>query len=116
MWERESPAPGRGAAWCRTRWTQKNAEQGLVQVSLETNGDEVILAVEDQGSGVPESEQHQIFEPFYTTKPEGMGTGLGLSISQQIVQDHGGHIVVGKASLGGARFEMRLPLDREANS
>ena len=76
---------------------------------------QVFIAVEDAGPGVPIDERARIFEPFYTTKPVGMGTGLGLAISHSIVQEHGGQLHVGDASLGGARFEMRLPRIREGS-
>lgn len=88
-------------------------QNGLVKVSVETDGGEWVMAVEDQGSGVSEAERKKIFEPFYTTKPQGQGTGLGLSISHNIMREHGGSLRVGTASIGGARFEVRLPRDRD---
>ena len=86
---------------------------GEIQVGVEVDGDEVLVFVEDQGPGVPTDERDKIFEPFYTTKPEGVGTGLGLAISHTIMRDHGGSLRVGTAALGGARFEARLPLLRD---
>ena len=82
---------------------------GLIKVSVEADGPDWVIAVEDQGTGVPEAEQRKIFEPFYTTKPQGQGTGLGLAISHNIMREHGGSLRVGTASIGGARFEVRLP-------
>ena len=46
----------------------------------------------DRGAGIPESALPSVFDPFFSTKPEGEGTGLGLSISYGIVQDHKGRI------------------------
>jgi two-component system, NtrC family, sensor kinase len=83
-------------------------QDGQVQILLSLSDREVVLAVEDQGSGIPASERDKIFEPFYTTKPEGVGTGLGLSISQHIVQQHAGTITFGASPRGGTRFEVRL--------
>jgi C4-dicarboxylate-specific signal transduction histidine kinase len=67
-----------------------------------------VVAVDDEGPGVPVSEREKIFEPFYTTKPEGMGTGLGLAISHSIMKEHSGSLRVLSGSTGGARFELRL--------
>ena len=51
---------------------------------------------------------HGIFDPYFTTKPE--GSGLGLWIAQQIVTAHGGVILAANAPNGGAIFTLRLPL------
>lgn len=86
-------------------------KDGLVRLGLATDGPAAVLSVEDQGKGVAPELRERIFEPFFTTKPEGVGTGLGLAISHTIIRDHRGSIRVGDAGLGGARFEVRLPLD-----
>jgi two-component system NtrC family sensor kinase len=72
-------------------------------------GDEVELAVEDEGPGVPRALHAKVFEPFFSTKPTGQGTGLGLSICYGIVQDHGGRIELESPEGGGATFRVRLP-------
>ena len=70
------------------------------------------ITIADNGSGVPESIRDQIFDEFFTTKPAGKGTGLGLSMCAEIVRDHGGVLTItDSAELGGARFELWLPLD-----
>lgn len=68
------------------------------------------VVVEDNGPGVPLPERQRIFDPYITHK-EG-GTGLGLAIVRKILIDHGGDITVGDAEpdLGGARFEVRVPV------
>ena len=65
------------------------------------------LAVADCGEGIPDSELRRIFEPFQTTKPEGLG--MGLAISKVIVEQHGGRILASNNSDGGAtiRFTLR---------
>jgi len=67
----------------------------------------LVLAVDDDGPGVPEADRATIFTPFFTTRPH--GTGLGLAISAAIVQLHGGTIAVETAPLGGARFRVVIP-------
>jgi two-component system, NtrC family, sensor kinase len=75
--------------------------------------DEVFVDVEDTGPGIPRAEQSKIFEPFYTTKPQGQGTGLGLSICYGIVQEHAGRIEVESQPGEGARFRVVLPVSGE---
>ncbi len=70
----------------------------------------VVLAVDDDGPGVPESARASIFSPFVTTKKS--GTGLGLAICRRIVEEHDGTIDVARSVLGGARFTIHLPRSR----
>ena len=81
---------------------------GWVRLEARTLAGEILLAVEDNGPGVPEAARERIFEPFFTTKAE--GSGLGLSIVHAIVTQHGGSLALTPGSDGGARFEIRLPL------
>lgn len=76
-----------------------------------TNGT-LRLAFEDSGRGVaPEVAEH-LFQPFVTTKHA--GTGLGLALAVRFVQAHGGQLTVAPGTLGGASFDIRLPLRSEA--
>lgn len=81
-----------------------------VRTSRSRSRPEVFVDVEDTGPGIPRSEQSKIFEPFYTTKPQGQGTGLGLSICYGIVQEHAGRIEVESQPGEGARFRVVLPV------
>jgi two-component system, NtrC family, sensor kinase len=72
--------------------------------------DEVFVEIEDNGVGIPRSEQSKIFDPFYTTKPPGRGTGLGLSICYGIVEDHRGRIEVDSQPGRGSIFRVFLPV------
>ena len=83
--------------------------QGRVEVvsSASPDGALAVLRVEDNGPGVPESIAHQVFHPFFTTKPE--GRGLGLAVVQRVAQAAGGRMEVGRSLLGGARFTLSLP-------
>jgi signal transduction histidine kinase len=67
----------------------------------------VVLAVEDDGRGIAESDVERVFQPYFTTKPK--GTGLGLFVSRQIVNDMGGSLVFQSRSESGASFVVRLP-------
>lgn len=68
----------------------------------------VLIAVEDNGPGVPAAQQQQIFEPFFTTRPQ--GTGLGLAVVQAVVHSHNGLVRYQSAKGGGARFELIFPV------
>jgi signal transduction histidine kinase len=77
-------------------------------------GTDAVLAVEDDGAGVPPQERERIFERFTRLEP-GRGLGLGLYIARQLARGQGGDLVVTDArDLGGARFELRLPLYQSA--
>lgn len=90
---------------------QNGAEAALAratvpQVHLSARSDDRLsLRVGDNGAGVPDEARSQIFQPFYTTKPE--GSGIGLSLARQIARAHGGdlRLLPGK----GAVFELSLP-------
>ncbi len=55
---------------------------------------QLLIAVKDNGPGIPDHIKDKIFQPFFTTKPTGQGTGLGLSLSYDIVKAHGGELSV----------------------
>lgn len=69
----------------------------------------VCLSVRDTGTGIPENQLSQIFQPFFTTKAPGLGTGLGLSTSQTIVRNHGGFMTVESVLGRGTEFNVFLP-------
>ncbi len=70
----------------------------------------VKIYIEDNGSGIPEEAQSQIFNPFFTTKPIGKGTGMGLSISYQIITERHRGILECVSSPGdGATFIITIP-------
>jgi signal transduction histidine kinase len=69
---------------------------------------DLIVAMEDSGPGIPVSLMGRLFEPFFTTKLE--GTGLGLPIASTLVQANEGRLELLPPQQGGARFAMRLPL------
>jgi signal transduction histidine kinase len=91
---------------------------GWVALSLRVDGGDALLAVEDDGHGVPLAERDRVFERFVRldasrARASG-GTGLGLAIVRESVQAHGGTVRVLDSALGGARFEVRLPAVADA--
>ena len=73
------------------------------------NGGEVVVAVRDSGVGLDAEHRQRIFDPFYTTKPNGMG--MGLAISRSIVEAHGGRLwATPSEGPGGETFRFTLPL------
>lgn len=81
---------------------------GTIEVELvvERNA-AVVIAVRDDGPGLPAEVRERVFDPYVTTKTT--GTGLGLAIARQTVELHGGTIDAGRSTLGGAEFVIRLP-------
>jgi signal transduction histidine kinase/ligand-binding sensor domain-containing protein len=69
----------------------------------------IFIAIEDNGSGIPDAIKDKIFQPFFTTKPTGQGTGLGLSLSYDIVKAHSGELQVQSQEGEGTIFTMLIP-------
>lgn len=74
----------------------------------------IVIAVEDNGSGIAADVLPRLFQMFVTTKSRDKGTGLGLSVCQRIVEETGGSIAAENRAEGGARFTIRLPAERQA--
>jgi len=88
---------------------------GTVRVSakFDAGEDEVVIAVEDTGVGIPEDDLSRIFERFYKAdraRQRGSGTGLGLAIARHIVQAHDGRIWVDSVEKQGSTFYFSLPV------
>ncbi len=85
------------------------AESGEIKISTHLNSDGLVqVTVEDTGVGLDAEHDGKIFDPFYTTKSEGMG--MGLSISRSIIDAHSGCLWALQTSVGGAAFHFTLPL------
>jgi PAS domain S-box-containing protein len=69
------------------------------------------LQVADNGPGVPDAVRARIFDPYFTTKGEGVGTGLGLAVSRAVARDHGGELDLDPGP-GGASFRLTLPVEQ----
>ena len=71
---------------------------------------QLTVKIADNGKGMPESIRNEIFQPFFTTKPEGKGTGLGLSISYKIItENHGGNLQCISSPGKGTEFLIQIP-------
>jgi two-component system, NtrC family, sensor kinase len=80
-----------------------------------TANSQLLIAVKDNGSGIPQDIKEKIFQPFFTTKPTGQGTGLGLSLSYDIVKAHDGNLEVESKEGEGSTFIITLPYQTKQN-
>jgi two-component system NtrC family sensor kinase len=88
-------------------------EPGLITISTDVKDGFVRCIISDNGIGIEKNNISKIFDPFYTTKPQGEGTGLGLSIGYDIiVNQHNGYIHVKSTPMVGTMFIIMLPVVR----
>jgi C4-dicarboxylate-specific signal transduction histidine kinase len=90
--------------------------EGRVRVHAERTNGEVVLVVEDDGTGLDPAVRAHLFEPFTTTKPPGEGTGLGLYTSYMLVRAMHGSLDLEPRTGGGTRAVVRLPTAEPAQS
>lgn len=88
-------------------------EKQLIVRTRHVSPDWLQVEVEDTGPGIADEVAPQLFQPFVTTKANGMG--IGLSISRRIIESHGGELTVTKNAAGGATFSFSLPTFTEAS-
>jgi two-component system NtrC family sensor kinase len=81
-----------------------------IRVGVSSNAESLLIAVEDNGSGIPEEIQTKVFDPFFTTKDVGEGTGLGLALCKRFAQEMGGDLVF-DTKPGATSFTLSVPLD-----
>jgi histidine kinase len=96
------------------RWEKEEVPGNKKKITLRTysSGQEVVIEVCDNGTGIPDEIIGKIFEPFFTTKKVGKGTGLGLSITYGIVKDYGGNIEAVSRTGEGTCFVITFPLPK----
>jgi len=85
-------------------------QSGQLTISSQVVDKEILLKFKDNGTGISEEVLENIWDPFYTTKPEEKGTGLGLSISKEIIARHDGQIRAESVPGAGACFIVSLPI------
>ena len=85
---------------------------GCLTVKSYRKDSELVIKIQDTGSGISEEDMKRIYDPFFTTKEAGKGTGLGLSVSYGIMQELSGRINVESKSGQGTTFRLHLPIKR----
>jgi two-component system, OmpR family, sensor kinase len=96
-------------------------ERATVELTARHDEDEALLEVLDDGPGIPAGIEEQVFDRFVrgdgpADTVGGGGSGLGLAIVRAVAQSHGGSVNAGKSAYGGARFSVRLPLEKTGES
>jgi PAS domain S-box-containing protein len=93
---------------------QEKGKPGLIKITTSYNEKEVIIAIADNGCGIPEEIRDSIYNPFFTTKEVGKGTGQGLALVHNIVtQRHNGRIYFESQVREGTTFYVHLPISPE---
>jgi signal transduction histidine kinase len=90
----------------------KRGTRGTIAIRSARDGDCVVIAISDDGCGIPAAVIDNIFDPFFTTKEIGKGTGQGLAIARSVIVDkHGGRLDVASQVGVGTTFTIRIPID-----
>lgn len=92
---------------------QSPMSERKIDIVCRQEADHVVIAVEDSGPGLDDLSQDKLFEPFSSSKSDGMG--LGLAICRDIVSAHGGTITASNSPHRGALFQFTLPVEKEPN-
>lgn len=89
----------------------KNYEKGIIKIKTYSKDNNVIIEIEDNGSGIDDSIKENIFNPFFTTKDVGKGSGQGLAISHGIMENHKGSITFESQKGEFTKFIITLPIN-----
>jgi two-component system sensor histidine kinase KdpD len=85
---------------------------GAIDLTLNLEGQAIVVSVKDRGPGIPEAEQEAIFEPYSRSDQSGQrGAGLGLALCRAIAQAHGGQLKLRPRTGGGSIFYFTVPVD-----
>ena len=88
----------------------KGERKGTINVTTRTDGPRVVLAIADNGCGIPDDIRANVFDPFFTTKGVGVGTGQGLTITRNVIERHSGEIFLNSKCDHGTTFTIWLPI------
>jgi two-component system nitrogen regulation sensor histidine kinase NtrY len=88
---------------------QNRLTPGRIHLWIRRDGDEVVLAVDDNGRGFPRQGRERLTDPYVTTRVK--GTGLGLAIVKKIMEDHGGRLQLLDGEKGGASVQLTFPAE-----
>jgi len=88
-------------------------QPGKIVILADKQNDQIVIHINDTGSGIQERFADKIFDPFFTTKGKARGTGLGLSIVKGIIEKHEGTIALNKSYTNGASFMIKLPISHQ---
>ncbi len=83
---------------------------GKIKVTSRAEADAVVVTISDNGVGIPEANRCRIFEPSFTTRPNGKGNSQGLALALAIVEKHGGTLTFDSTVAVGTTFFVRLPI------
>ncbi|NOQ67983.1 hypothetical protein GQ568_00915 [Patescibacteria group bacterium] len=90
------------------------SNNGIIEISLKNEGDEVVFAVKDNGSGIPQKDQKKVFDKFFRSgniaRKQTIGTGLGLYIAKAAIESSNGNIGFKSKEKKGSTFWFRLPI------
>jgi len=87
--------------------TGSDLPKGRISLAMQCEKGDAVIAVEDNGKGLPKEDRERLTEPYVTTRQK--GTGLGLAIVRKIMEDHGGSLLLEDAPEGGAKVTLRFP-------
>lgn len=86
-------------------------KKGKIKIVLEEQDNDIIVKFSDNGCGMSDDVKSKIFDPYFSTKPQGVGDGLGMALCKAIIDRHGGSIVVKSKVNEGTEIEIKLPKD-----
>jgi len=84
-------------------------KQGRIEVCVESNDNQLVVYIKDNGCGISKEGQSKVFDPFYTTKSD--GTGLGLSVVRSIMREHGGEVSISSIPNCSTEFSLTFPIN-----
>ena len=91
-------------------------ERGTIKVAVGASSGDVWISIADNGVGIAEDKLGRIFDPFYSTRPNGTGAGLGLSLAFAAIKKHHGRIEVESTPRLGSTFRIWLPVRQPMNA